>query len=130
MTILNSLGNSLILVFACFSISAAAFCFFSEVAEKYKSEKLWRVLLRAVASSLGVAILGPWSYFMMVKSLVSDVNAKSTSLSLLLSATLFSFVPLGVMAALAERALVAYHVVAVVAISILGLIVLLKQNDL
>ena len=130
MTILNSLENSLILVFACFSISAAAFCFFSEVAETYKSKKLWRVLQSAVASSLGVAILGPWSYFMMVKSLVSDVKAKSTSLSFLLSATLFSFVPLGVMTAVTERALVAYHFIAVVAISILGLIVLLKQNDL
>lgn len=130
MAILDSLENSLVLVFACFSISAAAFCFYSEVAEKYKAEKLWRVLLRALASSLGVAILGPWSYFIMIKSLVSDVKAKSAGLSLLLSATLFSFMPLGVMAAVAGKALVAYHVVAVIAISILGVIVLLKQNDL
>lgn len=127
---MDTLEKSLVLTFACFSMSAAAFCFYSEVLEKYKSERLFPVLLKALASSTVMAILGPWGYFVLIKSVVEDIKARHATLSYLLSSTLVSFVPMALIVAISESAVIGYHVAAVVTFSAITITVLLRRNDL
>lgn len=127
---MDALEKNLAFVFVCFSISAAAFCFYSEFIQNYKSDGLVPVLLKALGGSLAMAVLGPWSYFVLVKSAIEDIKSGQATFSHLLSSTLFSFAPLVLIAAISESAEVGWLAIVVIAFSIFTIAMLLKWKDL
>jgi hypothetical protein len=117
-------------IFICFSFAVFFWMLCGACVEEFKNG--FRIVspIKIICSSLVMAVLGPWAYYLLVESCVDDVVAGRSKTSISLAQVLASFAPVYLISVLSPNESLLMYATVVMFLALIFLFCLLKKNGL